>query len=720
MGRKEEQGARRQSSSRQRRLNNGRPPHGNSGSGRPTSHFGSANRNAEALQRSNLQYRLLLESAAEGIVMADSQGRIVFANNRLAEMFRYSRSWLIGRKVEELLPLRARRVHVRERAAFFRHPQQRFMGHESELLGRRKGGEEFPVEVSLSPVPSGDGLMTLALVTDITERVRATQALEQGARRYRALLESIAEGAATVDNSGRMTFANDSLCEMVGYHPRELIGQRVEILVPRGLRAQHGRDRAAYQAHPTTRQMAEASRIVAVSKSGREIPIEVSLTPIETDDGVLTLALISDISRRLQAEQDLRRLAERLTGLHHIDRAILQSRPISKTLVQALTEMVKLIQCDRAGVVALDDSGAHLELLAALGRGADVSGPSADYSAEHIVGSLAKLRRGRLLEFTDLRRLKPTPLLDKFSALGLRSYVAVPLLVEDHLIGALTLWYRTPGKRPAEEMSIAREVAAQLAVAIRQDRLLREARRHAEELERLVDERTRQLKDRNEDLQAFAYSVSHDLRAPLRAMRGFGEALLEDYSDALDDMGKDFIERIVAASGQMDDLIQDILAYSRISQDQISTEPLDLVSVMREVLIMLEADIKRSGGTVDFLPSAVRVMGHRPTLVQALVNLVSNGLKFTRPGVGPTVRVSVVAQEDHARVLVADRGIGIRKGHQERIFRIFERLHSREEYPGTGIGLAIVRRSMERLGGKCGVQSAGGKGSTFWIELPIA
>ena len=263
----------------------------------------------------------------------------------------------------------------------------------------------------------------------------------------------------------------------------------------------------------------------------------------------------------------------------------------------------------------------------------------------------------------------------------------------------------------------ARQQANQL-VAINQnlEREIAERKRAEEEIERRADE----LGAANKELEAFSYSVSHDLRAPLRAMQGFAQALNEDFADRLGPVAQDYTRRIVAAACRMDTLIQDLLAYSRLSRAQMLLQPLDLRSVMAQIRTHTEGEFRDREASVEVaIPEAFpHVMAHSTTLAQVVTNLLTNAAKFVASGVRPHVRVWAEERGEWVRLWVEDNGIGIAPEHQDRIFRVFERLHGSDTYPGTGIGLAIAAKGMERMGGRAGVESTPGKGSKFWIELP--
>jgi len=241
-----------------------------------------------------------------------------------------------------------------------------------------------------------------------------------------------------------------------------------------------------------------------------------------------------------------------------------------------------------------------------------------------------------------------------------------------------------------------------------------------EELERRVEERTAKLQEALRELNTFSYSVAHDLRGPLRAMTGFSEALLQDKGAQLDAEGRDFAQRIAEAGKRMDGLILDILAYSRLSREDVPLQPEDPELLIRTALEQLAKEIRDKGAGVRVEPPFPKVRGHEGMLVQVLVNLISNGIKFVAPGAVPEVRIRGERRGGSLRIWIEDNGIGIDPEYQGKIFGLFQRLNRAEAYPGSGVGLAIVRRAMERMGGSTGVESAPGKGSRFWIELALA
>lgn len=239
---------------------------------------------------------------------------------------------------------------------------------------------------------------------------------------------------------------------------------------------------------------------------------------------------------------------------------------------------------------------------------------------------------------------------------------------------------------------------------------------HARQLSGLVAERTAELTAINKQLEAFVYSIAHDLRAPLRSMQGFATLLVEQERGFLDPTSKDCAERINKSAKFMDALLIDLLAFSRISQQNIELVPVSLETAVAAVLARLQTDIEEKKATVEIAATGPSVMAHEQTLTQVLFNLMSNALKFSAASVAPAVRLRTEEKEGMIRVWVEDNGPGIAAAHQEQIFRLFTRLDG-EKHTGTGVGLAIVQKGVERMGRRAGVESAPGKGSRFWFEL---
>jgi PAS domain S-box-containing protein len=245
-------------------------------------------------------------------------------------------------------------------------------------------------------------------------------------------------------------------------------------------------------------------------------------------------------------------------------------------------------------------------------------------------------------------------------------------------------------------------------------RLVDQLKEHAKELEMRIAERDQSYAD----LEAFSYSVAHDLRAPLRAIEGFTDAVLEEFADKLPAEGREFLQLVMNSSARMEHLIADLLQYSKVTRTEITCSPVEICAAVEEALQPFDAKTRMKISTE--IEPGLTALVHRPTLVQAIFNLVSNALKFYPPGATPHAQINAFRAGENAVIAVRDEGIGIEPRFQEQIFKIFERLHTLDSYPGTGIGLAIVDRGITRMGGKVRVNSELGKGSTFTIEVPTA
>ncbi|WP_088889917.1 sensor histidine kinase [Leptolyngbya ohadii] len=227
-----------------------------------------------------------------------------------------------------------------------------------------------------------------------------------------------------------------------------------------------------------------------------------------------------------------------------------------------------------------------------------------------------------------------------------------------------------------------------------------------------------QLQATNEDLEEFAYSISHDLRAPLRTIQGYAQVLLEDVGETLNSEHLRFLQRISVNVEQLNTLITDLLTYSRLRQADIELEPVLLASVLSEVVTQLEPEFQARQIQLQIEESLPTVRANRLILIQVLTNLLSNAIKFVAVGVQPQIQVWAESKGQQTRLWIEDNGIGIPLEQQQAIFSPFTRLHAEEAYPGTGIGLAIVRKGIERMGGRVGVESQPQLGSRFWLELP--
>lgn len=242
---------------------------------------------------------------------------------------------------------------------------------------------------------------------------------------------------------------------------------------------------------------------------------------------------------------------------------------------------------------------------------------------------------------------------------------------------------------------------------------------HKVRLEEEVEARTMELKAANRELQAFTYGVAHDLKSPLRGIISYSQLLAMEYRDSLAGAGAEFLDQIQKSVARMRALIDDLLAYSRVEHAQLNVQPLELAAAIRRVLAERADDIRRAGVQVRTNLPSIRILGDPEGVAQVLRNLVDNALKFSIRASPPVIEIGGEALGSHCRLWVRDNGLGFDMAEHDRIFQIFQRLHRADDIPGTGIGLALVKKAMERIGGRVWAESAPGRGATFFIEFPV-
>lgn len=408
--------------------------------------------------------------------------------------------------------------------------------------------------------------------------------------------------------------------------------------------------------------------------------------------------------------------ARRLRILHEIDRAVAAAESPEVIAAAAIQPLREVLGVARAVVNMFDLALGEAEWLAAAGRRRIHVGSGVRFSMQ-MMGDVEGLKRGEP-QTVDTHALPPGPEVDALLASGVDRYMVVPMIAGGELIGALSFGGEH-GAFPAEQMNIAREVATQLAIAVAQARLYDRVRRHADELELRVGERTAELQAANKELDAFSYSVSHDLRAPLRAVDGYARMLEEDYADKLDAEGRRLLGVVRASSQQMGRLIDDLLAFSRLGREKLHTRSLQLNDLVREII-----DEERSGNqgrNIDFVVGDLGSADADPALLkQALTNLLSNAIKFTRDKDPAVIEIGTRNKRDAGEVdtyYVKDNGAGFDMKYYDKLFGVFQRLHSHAEYPGTGVGLAIVQRVIHRHGGQVWADSTPGLGTAFYFTL---
>jgi len=458
-----------------------------------------------------------------------------------------------------------------------------------------------------------------------------------------------------------------------------------------------------------------------LTKSGEIIDVDVRVSPLVMDNRELSLVLIHDISPRKQAQVAVERRARELQMLAASSLKIAGAGSMEEVL-QIAADRARELSGSKLAVTHSwpREDGAPMLLRASLAQ--EYAGWREFKALPDGAGIYRMLTEKQYpIRLTAVELEKHPDFLGFGAHRGqhppLKGLLAVPLTGgAAEVVGALMVSDKQEGEYDAEDEALLVQLAQITSAGLESVRLNEALRRHSDELEQRVAERTSELDASNKELDAFAYSVAHDLRAPLRAMHGFADAVLEDYGVKLDATGRDYLQRVVNSARNMDILIQDLLAYSRAGRENAALEGVSLEDTVREALVDLQQEIETRRAHVRVEVPPLTVLAHKATLKQVVFNLVANALKFVAPGKAPEVRISAVAQGGGIELSVEDNGIGIAPEHRERIFNVFERLHGAETYAGTGIGLSIVKKGLVRMHGDISVES-GGVGSTFRVRL---
>jgi PAS domain S-box-containing protein len=650
-----------------------------------------------------------LSNAPVGMAFLDRDLRYVRINQALAAANGRAINDHLGRSVAEAVPNMPAAIVADYREV---------LATGKPLLNRqatgRPGAPERIWQAVYFPVRAEDGRsLGIGIVAqDMTERLAAEARLRESEVRKSAILETALDCVITIDHEGRVVEFNPAAETTFGFRRDEVLGREMgELIVPAMFRDRQTRGMAHYLATGEGPVLNRRLELPATRRDGSEFLAELSITAIETGYRPMFTAYLRDISERKRIVDALRASEARF-----------------RTLTEAIPQMVW--NADASGRVTYFNR-----------RWAEYTGLiEADAIAEwwkQIAHPEDAIRLDAAWRRSVGERPEPFEQEVRVRDADDGTYrwfltAVVPLRRED---GTVDQWIGSLSsiddqKRQSEILTaLVKMRTAELESA---NHLLREEIAERTRAEERAHAATVELGRSNEELEKFAYVASHDLQEPLRKIQAFGDRLMKRFRDSLGSDGQEYVDRMKASAARMRTLIDDLLTFSRVTSQGQPFAPVDLTAIVADTVSDLEARMTQTNGRVDVadLPS---IAADPFQMRQLFQNLIGNALKFHRPGVPPQVIVRGVAWgripsgADPAppggtgyRITVADNGIGFNQEYSERIFEVFQRLHGRGEYEGTGIGLAICRKIVQRHGGSIAVRSREGEGTSFIVDLPAA
>ncbi|WP_197508901.1 PAS domain-containing protein [Hydrogenophaga crassostreae] len=678
----------------------------------------------EETQRQTLQ-RLDMVANASPVLFwtSDLDGKVNWVNRR----------WLAftGRTIDEELGHGwLDNIHpddLHRRNAFFESVKVSQEALSTEYRLRDKDGVFRWVVVQCLPFRDADQNVTgfIGSCVDVSELKEAEHAARQRGAMLEAVFNVLQDMLFVVDQDGRFIHFQGASNESLYLPPEAFLGKLVREVMPATIaQVLHEQLKLAERG-----QLQEFDYVLQLPDGEGHFDARMARLP-DSDHYMVVARNITEREQLRHQRERLRqfmtlqaRLATRFINLPVVD--------LDRNIGLALGEIGAFVQADRAYIFAYDMK-AHTATNTHewCGEGIEPAiDQLKDLSLDLFPNWVDAHLRQENFEVDDVPGLPDGPLRDILEPQGIHSLIALPMSSSTELLGFVgfdavhTTHVYTP-----EEVALLKLFAEMLVNVL--GRQQSEARLHqlTTELESRVVERTQQLdtsvkrlSQANRELESFAYSVSHDLKSPVRSVEGFAALLLEDHGKQLDDEVRDYLQRIQRSAHHMARLINDLLAYARIEQMDTQLAAVPLAPTISEVLDALRNDIEASGGKVEVhIPESLAVKAHPQGLSMVLRNLIDNALKFARPGVPPEVAIEASALGGKVHLSVRDRGQGFDMKYHDRIFAIFQRLHRPDEVSGTGIGLAMVHKAVERMNGRIWAESTPGEGAEFHIELPSA
>ncbi|MEW6478592.1 MAG: PAS domain S-box protein [Pseudomonadota bacterium] len=686
-------------------------------------------RSMRALHDSERHFQTLASHLPDVIARYDRQGRFLYVNPAVESANGRSPEALIGKTITEVgtpEPIAAEWMACLDRV---------FSSGLSETLyfsyPGPKGMRHWEAQVSLEPAGSGETQTVLVINRDITER-REAQARTQAAQHlFETVFQSAPEAMSLADwHTGQLLLVNDAFCELFGRTREHLLGRTSMEL---GLWKSATLRQELLQALETGANIREVAGSSA-RPDGDEIHVRYSAERVQVDGQDRLLLMFRDVTQLEREQQAAAREQERLSRFvlmlfRLASRFInLPVQQMDQAMDKALGDVGRFVQAGRAYIFTYDHDRAtasNTHEWCAPGVSPEIANLQ-EQPLSLVPDWVQAHRNGQRVQIDDVDKLPGGPLRDLLEGQHVKSLTTLPLMMGQECLGFVGLdWVHEVHAWVEEEMTLLELFAQMLVNTLMRAQTESRLRELTGQLEQKVTERTAQLQESvqrlqavNRELETFTYSASHDLRTPLRGIEGFSALLLQEHAGQLDAQGRDYLQRIQRATLHMSQLITDLLAYARLEQVTGHMEPVDLQRLVQDVTQpVMETVERRQGRLTVQVASGLLVVADPRGLSMVLRNLLDNALKFTPADRPPDIRITAVQEDDEVHLSVSDNGQGFDMKHHDRIFGMFQRLHRQDQIPGTGIGLALVAKAMERMGGRIRADSRPGQGSTFHIQV---
>ncbi|MBN1531311.1 MAG: PAS domain S-box protein [Spirochaetes bacterium] len=658
----------------------------------------------ESLRASEERYRRTLDSMLEGGQIIGFDWQYLYLNDSAVKHGRLTKEEMLGRTMMEVYPGIEKTelfVHLR------RCMEERGTHHmENQFVYPDDSAGWF--QLSIQPVP--EGLFILSI--DITERKRAEEEVRRSEERFRTIIENINDVFFVLDTKGHFTYISPPIEAISGYRADEVVGREfVEFVCPEDLPA------LFESLTRTIDGRFEPFEFRTYDRGGAVHFVRTSSRVLIKDGAVEGITgIMSDITDLKWAERDLRLNLETQRVQNQLLTISLKKARLGELLEESMETILSLdwFSPDRRGMVFLaDDDQRTLSVAAHCGIAAELSrhlheGPVP--FGECLCGRAAMEKRVIFAPYPDERHPVTVP------GMARHRHYCVPILHEGFVLGVMDLHVDEDHGYSEYEADFLTAAAATLAGTI----IRKQAEDRLEELfanlERLVADRTGDLDKANRELESFSYTVSHDLRAPLRHINGFLDMFKGEIGTIDNPRALHYMEVIEDSSRRMGQLIDDLLAFSRMGRSGLVMNAVDMNSILAETLRDLA--VEAEGVEVVRNSALPEVNGDRAMLKVVVTNLLANAFKFSSRAPHPRVEVAAAPGEGEVVFTVRDNGVGFDMRYADKLFGVFQRLHSDREFQGTGIGLATVKRIIERHGGRVWAESEPGKGSSFYFTLP--